>query len=83
LQTSDGLGAEISTFAQMYEPPTVAEEHPAFISYAKMSTDLKGFIMVVLHAWIIHKWPAWYGLPLCNGIATTMFRQQRPVHSTF
>ena len=58
----DGLGAEISTFARMYEPPTVAEEHPAFISYAKLPTVLKGF------TWIIHKWLAWYGLPLCNGI---------------
>ena len=47
VKTSDGLGAEISTFARMYEPPTVAEEHPAFISYAKLPTVLKVFIMAV------------------------------------
>jgi len=38
---------KISTFARMYEPPTVAEEHSAFISYAKLPTVLKGVIMVV------------------------------------
>ena len=33
--------------------------------------------------WVRIVWPAWYGLPLCSGIATGMFRQQMPVRSTF
>jgi len=32
--------------------------------------------------WVRIVWPAWYGLPLCNGIATGMFRLQMPDHST-